>query len=47
MSAHCADEVKYEVAERVRELLEAMQAQGKPLAGQPITALVTVNGVRA
>src|SRR5271163_1720138 len=46
MSPHCADEVKYEVADRVVERFKAMQARGEPLAGQPIRDLVTVNGVR-
>ena len=44
MSPHCADEVKYAVADRVVERLRAMQARGEPLAGQPIRDLVTVNG---
>jgi phosphomannomutase / phosphoglucomutase len=47
MSPHCADEVKYEVADRVVERFRAMQARGERLAGQPIRELVTVNGVRA
>jgi phosphomannomutase/phosphoglucomutase len=47
MSPHCADEVKYAVADRVVERFRAMQAKGEPLAGQPIRELVTVNGVRA
>jgi phosphomannomutase/phosphoglucomutase len=46
MSPHCADEIKYEVADRVVARLEAMQARGEPFAGQPIRDLVTVNGVR-
>jgi phosphomannomutase/phosphoglucomutase len=46
MSPHCADEVKYEVADRVLARLQAMQARGEPFAGQPIRDLVTVNGVR-
>jgi phosphomannomutase / phosphoglucomutase len=46
MSPHCADEIKYEVADRVLARLEAMQARGEPFAGQPIRDLVTVNGVR-
>ena len=46
MSPHCADEIKYEVADRVVARLQAMQARGEPLAGQPIRDLVTVNGVR-
>lgn len=46
MSPHCADEVKYEVADRVRAAFEAMQAAGEKLSGHIITGLVTVNGVR-
>ena len=46
MSPHCADEVKYDVADRVVERLRAMQARGEPFAGQPIRDIVTVNGVR-
>jgi phosphomannomutase/phosphoglucomutase len=46
MSPHCADEIKYEVADRVVARLQAMQARGEPFAGQPIRDLVTVNGVR-
>ncbi|KPL54632.1 phosphomannomutase/phosphoglucomutase [Prosthecomicrobium hirschii] len=46
MSPHCADEVKYDVARRVVARFEAMRAAGEPVAGQPITDLVTVNGVR-
>jgi phosphomannomutase / phosphoglucomutase len=46
MSPHCADEVKYEVANRVVARFKAMQADGEPLIGQPIRELVTVNGVR-
>jgi phosphomannomutase/phosphoglucomutase len=46
MSAHCPDEVKYQVADRVRERLEAMRASGEPVAGHRIADLVTVNGVR-
>jgi phosphomannomutase / phosphoglucomutase len=46
MSPHCADEVKYQVADKVLAQLEAMQARGEPFAGQPIRDLVTVNGVR-
>ena len=46
MSPTCADEVKYEVADRVVARLKAMQARGEKLAGQPIRSLVTVNGVR-
>ena len=46
MSPHCADEVKYAVADRVVERFKAMQARGEMLAGQPIRDLMTVNGVR-
>ena len=46
MSPHCADEVKYEVTDRVVARFKAMQAAGEPLAGQPIQELLTVNGVR-
>jgi phosphomannomutase/phosphoglucomutase len=46
MSPHCADEVKYGVVERVVARFQAMKAAGEPVAGQPITDLVTVNGVR-
>jgi phosphomannomutase / phosphoglucomutase len=46
MSPHCADEVKYGVAERVLADFRAMQANGTPFAGQKIAELITVNGVR-
>ena len=46
MSPHCADEVKYAVADRVVARFQAMQAKGEPLAGQKIRDIVTVNGVR-
>ena len=47
MSPHCADEIKYEVVERVRAALEGMKDKGETLGGQTIGSLVTVNGVRA
>jgi len=46
MSPHCADEVKYQVVERVTAHIQAMFANHKPLLGQKITSVVTVNGVR-
>ncbi|HEX2728042.1 MAG TPA: phosphomannomutase/phosphoglucomutase [Beijerinckiaceae bacterium] len=46
MSPHCADEVKYDVVDRVVKRLNAMRQQGDGLAGHPIVDLVTVNGVR-
>jgi len=46
MAPKCADEVKYEVVDRVVKRFEAMKAAGETVAGSPITSLVTVNGVR-
>jgi phosphomannomutase/phosphoglucomutase len=46
MSAHCPDEVKYRVAERVTRRIEAMARAGEKLAGHAIAGLVTVNGIR-
>jgi phosphomannomutase/phosphoglucomutase len=46
MSPHCADEVKYDVVDRVTQRLKAMAASGAPIAGQPIVDVNTVNGIR-
>ena len=46
MSPHCADEIKYDVAERVTARLSAMRDKGEALTGQGIADIVTVNGVR-
>ncbi len=46
MSPHCADEVKYQVVERVTAHIQAMFANREQLLGQAITSVVTVNGVR-
>ncbi|MEO0496957.1 MAG: phosphomannomutase/phosphoglucomutase [Pseudomonadota bacterium] len=46
MSPHCADEEKYDVAQRIREIFEKMKADGEQLAGHAIVDLVTVNGIR-
>src|SRR5471032_2370300 len=46
MSPHCADEIKYAVADRVVARLKDMQAKGAALTGQKIRDVVTVNGVR-
>lgn len=46
MSASCADAIKYEVVDRVRRRFQATAAAGEMVAGQPISGLVTVNGVR-
>ncbi|WP_353646377.1 phosphomannomutase/phosphoglucomutase [Mesorhizobium sp. WSM2239] len=47
MSAHCGDEVKYGVVERVVADFQAMAERGESFAGQPIADLIKVNGVRA
>jgi len=46
MAPRCADEVKYQVVERVVKRFTAMKAAGQRFAGQGIRDLVTVNGVR-
>lgn len=46
MSPKCADEVKYDVVERVTKRFEGMREKGETVAGAAIVDLVTVNGVR-
>ncbi len=46
MSPHCDDEKKYGVCDRVIARLLAMKDAGEPLAGHPIVAVNTVNGIR-
>ncbi|MBN8534053.1 MAG: phosphomannomutase/phosphoglucomutase [Rhizobiales bacterium] len=46
MAPHCADEIKYDVVERVVKRIQAMQAAGASITGQAIRDVVTVNGVR-
>ncbi|WP_421852606.1 phosphomannomutase/phosphoglucomutase [Oricola sp.] len=46
MSPHCADEIKYEVVDRVVKRFADMKQAGEAVAGHPIVDLVTVNGVR-
>ena len=46
MSAHCPDEMKYEVADEVVETFRKMKAAGEKVAGHAIADLITVNGVR-
>jgi phosphomannomutase/phosphoglucomutase len=46
MSAHCDDEVKYGVVDRIVADFRAMEGRGANFAGQPIAGLITVNGVR-
>lgn len=46
MSPHCADEIKYDVVDRVVKRFDEMKEKGEQVAGQTIAGLVTVNGVR-
>ncbi len=46
MSAHCADEVKYDVVDGVVETVLRMEEKGETLAGRPIAQTNTVNGIR-
>jgi phosphomannomutase/phosphoglucomutase len=46
MSAHCDDEVKYGVVDRIVADFRTMEERGAIFAGQPIAGLITVNGVR-
>lgn len=46
MSPKCADEIKYDVVERVVSKFRQMKDSGEPIAGREITDLITVNGVR-
>ncbi len=46
MSAACPDEIKYEIADRVRSRFEDMRRDGEHLAGHGISDMVTVNGAR-
>jgi phosphomannomutase/phosphoglucomutase len=46
MSPACADEVKYDVVDRIVSAFEARKAAGEPVAGRVITDVNTVNGVR-
>jgi phosphomannomutase/phosphoglucomutase len=46
LSAACPDEVKYDVADRVRQRIERIAAAGGTIAGRPLADLVTVNGIR-
>jgi phosphomannomutase/phosphoglucomutase len=45
-SAHCPDEKKYLVAEKIVNELKNMGAKNAGFAGQPIRDLITINGVR-
>jgi phosphomannomutase/phosphoglucomutase len=46
MSAKCADEVKYDVVDRVVKRFAQIRDRNEPVAGQPVRELITVNGVR-
>ena len=46
MSPYCADEIKYEVVDRVVARFEAIHNKKELVGGQNIRELVTVNGVR-
>jgi phosphomannomutase/phosphoglucomutase len=46
MSAHCDDEKKYGVVDKVIARFQAMEKAKEKVAGHPIANLVTVNGVR-
>ena len=46
MSAHCPDEIKYSVAERVKDRIEKMAKSDETIAGHDIADLITVNGIR-
>ncbi len=46
MAPKCADEIKYDVVDRVVNRFTAMRDAGEAIDGQQIVDLVTVNGVR-
>jgi phosphomannomutase/phosphoglucomutase len=46
MAAKCPDEVKYAVVDRVVDRFKTMRERREPVAGQPVSDLITVNGVR-
>ncbi|MEX0345100.1 MAG: phosphomannomutase/phosphoglucomutase [Rhizobiaceae bacterium] len=46
MSPHCADELKYDVVDRVVKRFQTMRTGGETVGGHAIADLVTVNGVR-
>jgi phosphomannomutase/phosphoglucomutase len=46
MSPHCADEIKYDVVERVVKHYSGLHEEGAQIAGQRISDVITVNGIR-
>ncbi|MGE0628893.1 MAG: phosphomannomutase/phosphoglucomutase [Hyphomicrobiaceae bacterium] len=46
MSPHCADEVKYDVVDKIVALYKARAGKGEKIAGQNVRDLIDVNGIR-
>jgi phosphomannomutase/phosphoglucomutase len=46
MSPHCADELKYEVVDRIIAHFQKLADEGGTLGGQNIKDVITVNGIR-
>jgi phosphomannomutase/phosphoglucomutase len=46
MSPHCADEIKYDVVERIVKHYSGLYEQGAEIAGQRMADVITVNGIR-
>ena len=46
MSAHCADDEKYQVVQKVTDYYQSAEASRTEIAGQRVKQLVTTNGVR-
>ncbi|CAN5393725.1 phosphomannomutase/phosphoglucomutase [soil metagenome] len=46
MSPHCADEIKYDVLEKVVAEYEKLAAEGGSILGRKIVEVITVNGAR-
>ena len=46
MSAHCADDIKYEIVARVTDHFRAAHVAGSEIADQIVKTLITINGVR-
>jgi phosphomannomutase / phosphoglucomutase len=46
MAAKCADEIKYQVCDKVVARFQAMHAKGEKVGGHAIRELITVNGIR-
>ncbi|MGI9426569.1 MAG: phosphomannomutase/phosphoglucomutase [Hyphomicrobiaceae bacterium] len=46
MSPHCADEIKYDVVDRIVKHYTDLHESGAEIAGQKIKDIITVNGIR-